>query len=261
MTIKNNKLGYISLALAAIFLVGCGSSSSGTPKNSGTGSIDLADYFPTADTSKTFTTVDGNTTEFQSGSYDETITVKTNDNNRTVTTVDEDGDSVVVTITDKNITTVGGSDTYSSFRHMNIGDTVYSLKDSEISDIKQSGIDFAKVTRTVDLECTIDKKLEKFVKGEHKYTGDILKIKCIDNGKVIIAINPALMAIAPEKFKDINGTHDNYDMFDVYVKKDIGEVATIDDDCILYSDTIKYQDDRKSECVEKRHNYDYYLEK
>ena len=96
MTIKNNKLGYISLALAAIFLVGCGSSSSGTPKNSGTGSIDLADYFPKVDISKTFTT---------------------------------------------------------------------------------------------------------------------------------------------------------------------GEVATIDDDCILYSDTIKYQDDRKSECVEKRHNYDYYLEK
>ena len=58
MRIKNNKLGYIALSLVTTFFVGCGGdSSSGPTKNSGTGSIDLANYFPKEDISKTYTTV------------------------------------------------------------------------------------------------------------------------------------------------------------------------------------------------------------
>ena len=262
MRIKNNKIGYIALSLVTTLFVGCGgSSSSGPTKNSGTGSIDLANYFPKADTSKTFTTLEGNTTKFETGVYEDTISVVTDKNITTITTVDSDGDTEKIVITDKNITRIEGSDTYSNFRHVNIGDTFYSLKDSETEDIEQNGIDYAQVTITTDLECTIDKELKEFIKGEHSYTGDILKIKCINNGKIIVDINPALIALAPERFKDINGTHDNYNILDLYMKKDIGEIATINDDCILSSDTIEYQDDRKSECVEKRHLYDYYLER
>ncbi len=257
-TNRNDKLNYLSFVLAATLFVGCGSSSSGTPKNSGTGDIDLANYFPKSDITKTFTTVEGNTTDFTSGSYEDVISVVENNTTKTITTVNT---SEVTTITDKNITIVDGNDTYSNFRHVNIGDTFYSLKNTESQDVKKDNINYATITNKVNIECNIDETLEEFIKGEHKYTGDILKVKCINNGKITIAINPTIIALAPERFKDINGTHDNYDIFNLYFKKDIGQISEIDDDCVVVSDEVKIVDDRKSTCVEKRYSYDFYVEK
>jgi len=260
MNIKNNKNTYISILLAATLLVGCGSSSSGSSKNSGTGNIDLANYFPTKDMSKTFTTVEGNTTDFTPGTYSDAITVVKENNITTITTTDEDGDNEKLIIDDKNITQISDGLNFSSYRHVNLGDTFFKLQDKETEEMKQSGLDYATVTKELNLECTIDEQLKEFKKGEHKYSGDILKIKCIDNGKLTIDVNPAIVALAPEMFKDINGTHDNYDVSYHYFKKGMGEVASIDDDCILVSKEPKWQNDREQECIEKYHDYEYYVE-
>jgi len=259
MNIKNNKVAYFSLLLATTLFVGCGgSSSSGPSKNSGTGNIDLANYFPNKDMSKTFSTVEGNTTDLNSGSYEENIAVTTENNITTITTID-DGDIEKILISDKNITQISDDINFSTYRHVNLGDTFFKIEKESTQDINKSGFHYAKVTSKVKLECTIEEQLKNFTKGEHKYSGDLLKIKCINNGEVIIDIAPNLIALAPESFKDINGSHTNYDISYAYMKKDIGGIAIIDDDCIVNSTEPKSQDDRKTECIEKHYDYEYYL--
>jgi hypothetical protein len=261
-SIKTNKLSYLSLVVASTLFIGCGSSSSGPSKNSGTGDIDLANYFPNSNISKTYSTVEGNTTKFKSGSYEETILVKSENNTTTITTTDDDGDIEQVIITDKNITQISEHITFSGYRHVNIGDTFIKIENKDTQTMQQSGVNYAKVTRTANVECTVDELLKEFIKGdEHNYNGDILKIKCIDNGKMTIDVAPAFMALAPEMFKDINGTHDNYDISYYYFKKGIGEIASINEDCIMISSEPKWRDDRKDECIEKTHEYEYYIEK
>jgi hypothetical protein len=256
----NKKYLKFSAILITSTFLGCGSSSSSGPTlNDGKGSIDLAKYYPTADiTSKSY--MDEVNGTIQSGS---TKTIEVKDNIITYKNngvIDE-----IVTIGESNITTVYGEEKYTHYRHVDIGERLFSDKESSEKSISNLG----KVPYSVDSECILKDKLSKYEKGKHKYSGDILEIKCTSKSKVVIELealaknNSALFSDIvnnSDKYKDINGTHEGYDEYLYYLQKGVGLIAEIDNNCIK-SDFLELNDDKISpeKCTNSYSKYNFYL--
>ena len=240
---------YISLALASILLTACGSSSSN--KGDGRGSIDLADYFPAKSMTKTFSTVERDGDDVEKSHYDEIIEVVGN----TITTTVEGEVWDKTTITDKNITTEDDGEIESMYRHVDLGDRFYSRKIEESEDTP-----LGKVTRSLTHVCTIKYKEDRFEKDDNVYTGDLLKVECLDKGTVNLDLKPSLSGYVSD---DLNGSHDYYDTSYFYLKKGLGEVAAINDDCVINSKLPgEIIDDRKSGeacATEQNYEYEFYL--
>lgn len=250
------KKQYLSLALALLF-IGCGSDNTTTQtlQNDGKGDIDLAQYLPTTSMSKTFSTVDRfgiQPTDVTTGTYTEIITI---DGNKTTTT--KNGKiTEISTITDTNITTLmindDSNESKSIYRHADIGDTVFTFN-RDLNETTEAG----KIDTTIEGACKIESQEKSFIKGDHVYEGDLLKLKCTNSGTLTYNIKPELMALSQD-LKDLNGTHDYYDTSEIYLKKDLGSVAEINDNCTQNSQIPILIDDRKSDC-NKTYYYEFYL--
>ena len=241
----------VSLLLATLLLTACGGGSS-SQKNDGKGEIDLAEYFPKTSMTKTFSSIERDGDSVLKSHNDEIIEVL---GNTIITTVDTQVIERVV-ITDTNITTTDmDGDVDRIFRHVDLGDTILSgsLNESE-------EIELGKMTKSLKSSCVVKSKEDKFEKDDNVYSGDLLKIECITEGTILMDVKPSLIPYVSE---DLNGSHDYYDKSYLYLKKGLGEVASINDDCII-SDKLSEElvDDRKSgkECDDKKHYaYEFYL--
>jgi len=244
---------YISLVVVALLLSACGGSSSSS-KNDGKGDIDLAEYYPSKSMTKTYSSVERDGDDVDTSHYEELIEVKGN----TITTTVNSKLEEKVVFSDTNITTTSfdedGKEVYSTFRHVDLGDTIYSKKmtSSENSDL-------GKITSNVDFTCKVKSKESKFEKNDHLYTGDLLKIECIDEGEIVYDIKQTLLDAGVAS--DLNGSHSIYNTSYVYLKKGIGEVAFIDDDCVTNDKlSIVINDKAKpKECIKKQYEYEFYL--
>lgn len=240
---------YLSLALATLLFTACGGNSSSN-KVEGEGAIDLSLYFPSTSMNKQFITTQRDGDNINKSSYDEIITVTGN----TITTKTGTETTEKVVISDKNITTTEDNETKSTYRHVDIGDTIFTdtFESNETNDLGQISTKF-------NASCKIESKENKFEKNDNLYSGDLLKIKCIVEGNIIYDIKQTILDAGAAT--DLNGTHAYYDTSYIYLKAGIGEVATIDDNCVFNEKLTMVVDDRKAstECIKQQYNYDFYL--
>ena len=243
---------YLIFALAITLFTGCGSSSSTDKKNDGKGAIDLAEYFPSKTMTKTISSVERDGDSVNPSHRNEIINVA---NNTISTTVDTKlTEKIVISDTNITITDFEDNTTHSIYRHVDIGDTVFSAKKK-----KSENNDLGKITYDFNLNCKLKSKESRFEKNDNVYTGDLLKIECINEGTVVYDIKPSLINVVAH---DLNGSHSFYDASYSYLKKGLGEVASIDDNCIPNEILSAIIDDRKSGEACKKKNvyaYEFYL--
>jgi len=242
---------YLSLILAGLLLTACGSSSSSSKKNDGNGAIDLRDYYPNESMTKTFIKTKSDKTGKNTSHYDENIQVSDN----TITYTRDTRITKKVVFTDKNITITLIDDNKtkidSRFRHVDIGDTFSSEKTENTKNN-----DLGKISIVSNTTCTLKSKEEKFEKDDYVYN-DLLKVECINDGKVTYDIKKTLLDAGVAK--DLNGTHNIYDTSYYYLQKDIGKVASINDDCVPNSNISMVINDKEKTCNTKNHEYEFYL--
>ncbi|CAA6809191.1 MAG: Unknown protein [uncultured Sulfurovum sp.] len=249
---------YLSLALMTLPLLfsACGgsSSSSSDSKNDGKGSIDFKEYFPIKDMSKLFITTQRDGDDIQRSSYSEVINVNGNAISTTVNTklIEK------VVFTDTNITTTDTEDdettVNSIFRNIDLGDTLFTQKQESTE-----SNDLGTINTSLNYTCILKSKEEKFEKGDNLYSGDLLKIECVAQGNVIYDIKQTILDAGAAT--DLNGTHTIYDTSYIYLKKELGLVAFINDDCItnaklpfLINDNAK-----TTACIKQKYDYEFYI--
>ena len=249
----NKKTIYMALA-ASVLLTACGGSSSSSKANDGKGDIDFKQYFPNASMTKTFISTDRDGDDINKSHYDEIVNV----NGETITYTKDTKIVRKVVFTDKNITTTYTEDNKtevnSVFRHIDLGDIIFSNKESRIQNNA-----LGRITATLNQVCKVKSKEEKFEKGDNIYTGDLLKIECITDGKIFYDIKQDILDAGLGL--DLNGTHNIYNTSYVYMKKDLGVVATIDNDCITNSKIPGLINDKasESECIKEQYQYEFYI--
>jgi hypothetical protein len=230
-----------------LLLVGCNSSSKKSK------STDIVDYFPKSDISKKFfTTKDNGDTEF----YEEeniiksdSIIVKVNNNIVREITINED--TLIEKDIDKNITKV-------LKRFLSKGDVFYTLpKVTKIEEIKIR--DTVVGTKNIESKttCKLENELDMLEDYDIKYYDDILKFKCIDDKKVVTHVEDDL----PDWVTLTNGEEkSDYDVSYIYMKKEIGVISIINDDCVIKDkDGTTRINDNSKVCDEKHYSHTFYL--
>lgn len=246
---------YISLVVVSVLLTACGGGEKSSTQNDGKGSIDLKQYFPNKSMTKTFSSVERDGDNVDTSHNDEIIEVVGN----TITTTVGTQVLKKVVFSDTNITTTSfdaedGDEVESKYRHVDLGDKLLSKKINS-----SSNTDLGKITTKLDRVCKIQSKENRFEKSDHVYTGDLLKIECIAEGEVIYDIKQAILDAGAAT--DLNGSHSVYNKSYTYVQKDIGEVASIDDDCVSNAKLPMIVNDnaKPEECIKEQYDYQFYL--
>ena len=244
-----NTKTYIALALVATLFSACGSSDS--KNNDGKGEIDLRDYYPSKSMTKTFSSTERVGDKVSTRREDEIINVT---NNVITTTVDTNvTERVVFSDTNITLTDLEDNEVYSIYRHVDIGDKIFSKKINSTENVT-----IGKITTAIEATCKLKSKESKFEKNDNVYTGDLLKIDCVTEGTVTYDINADSLDFVAD---DLNGSHPIYDTSSYYIAKGLGEVAEIDNNCIPING-VPLVDDRKEgeECKDiKNYNYRFYL--
>ena len=217
----------ILLLPLSLLIIGCGDS---TETTQGKGSLDFKNYLPSSSVSKNYKQVEKKaqialTNQF----YTEVITV----DGSTLTTKILGITDNVVTINDDNATLTAidvandGNISSTLNRYVDVGYTLVN-KDSNTSQTLTLGSqETGTKVRVATLKCTVDEELNGFVRNDNVYTGDILKIKCIETATVTTTIKDEFIG----QITDINGSVNVVDIYYLYYKNGVGLVSSIDDNC------------------------------
>jgi len=238
---------YLSLTLALILFTGCGGSSSSSKKNDGKGEIDLAQYYPEKSMTKTFLATERDGEDSERSHYDQIVEVV----GQTIIFTEDTKEVRKVVFSDTNITITEDGEITSTYRHIDIGDTLFSEKFEQIV----STVAVGKVITDMAIECKLVNKVEQFEHGDNKYKGDLLKIECITEGKVTTEVKAELVDVVRD---DVNGSHTIYDKSYVYLKKGLGLVARVNNDCVPNAD-LPYVNDKAKECTKEQYEHEFYL--
>ena len=245
---------YLLMSFVIVLFTACGGNTSSFTANNGKGSIDLKEYYPNQSISKTFTSTKRDGDNIDKSHYTKIIIVSGN----TITTTVNTKVVEKVLFTDTNITTTTTENNKTEvevmFRNFDIGNTLFSKK-TESSENNALG----KITTILDKVCKLQSKEEKFQKDDNIYEKDLLKIECISQGKIVYAVKQDILDVGVAT--DLNGTHEIYDKSYIYLKKGLGKVVMINDDCITNEKLLMIIDDRArtSTCVKKKYQYDFYI--
>ena len=241
---KKNLISIIAL----LFLIGCGNGGGETI------SIDVANYYPNENIVKSFYMI---TDSGDNSLYDEVIsidksiiTVKVD--NLIKRTIDINDNDIIQKDSDDNLTKI-------MKRYIKVGGELYSLPKSKIiEDIKFEDTILGNKSIESTTTCRLERKMDRLDDYNIKYSGDILKFKCIEDKKIITKLK--------ENLPDYINLHDgeersDYNISYFYMKRDIGLIAKIDDDCIVED---KYGnrrvDDTNLKCKERRYTHTFYLQ-
>jgi hypothetical protein len=236
-----------------VVFFGCGGSTSSSRNY-----IDMADYFSSSDMSKAFYAIKGNVNSDKDDTnlYDELIsideniiTIKVDDITKRVITINSD--DIVEQNIDDNITKIMS-------RYIEEGKILYTLpKSSVIRDIKYEDKIFGEETIESTKTCRLEQKMDKFSFSGTKYSGNILKFKCIEDKKIVTKVKENL----PEYITLTDGEEkSDYDISYLYMEEGIGLIAEINDDCIVDSRNGTRVNDLSSKCRERRYTYIRFLE-
>jgi len=244
------KKNWLYLIPLSFIIIGCGSTDS-TTKNSGEGSIDLRSYLEKEDITKNYKTINKTVGQkLDNQYYIETTTVTTDKLERKI----EDITTYIIDIKDKNLTVTDVSDegniTNSFFRHVDLGDELFSSDINTTEVLKIGDTEVGSRTRVGTYSCKPIEQLTEFTKNSQSYTGDILKIECSKKTTITTKVKSEYVG----QVTYVNGTEDSVDISYYYQKKDMGLIASINDNCIPTN--MNYPDDT-IECSDENKSYDY----
>ncbi len=243
------------LILSMVAFVGCGSSSSESK-------IDIAEYLSRTNMNKDFTHVkkiDGHTIN---STYENKLVVEQN-----LITIEKDSTpNQIITIKPDEIEIKYLSDSNSSKtlkRNINKGDIVSNYTKEYKKEILKIGTqEVGERDTNITEVCILDSFIDNYEKFFFQYTNyddkhNIMKLKCLT--KTIIDTK------VDEKYIDrvsyANGVVESKDDISyLFLQKDLGMIATINDDCLIskspdiIDDTLLGGD----KCLEERYEYDLY---
>jgi len=243
---------WLYLIPLSLIIIGCGGTENDTTTtNKGEGSIDLRTYLEKEDSSKNYQLNKKNT---QNQFYTEVTTVTSNKIERKIAGFT----NTIINIEDKKLINIDVSDegniNTSSYRHIDIGDTLFSTDINSTKTLKVGTQEVGTEKTLGTNSCKLTEQLDKFSKGSNSYTGDIIKVKCTKATTITTKVKDEFVGTV----NHINGTVDSIDTSYYYQKKDIGLIAHINDDCIPTNMT--YPDDSTACSDEqKTYSYIYYL--
>lgn len=241
------------LIVSILAFVGCGSSSSEKK-------IDIVDYLSRTSMTKDFThiiTVDGHT---KNSTYVDDVTVRPNlitikkddINSRSMTIID---DKVTIKYFDSNSTKI-------LKRYINKGDKVSNYIKESKREILKIGTQKVGVRDTnISENCTIDGFIDNYKQFYLEYTNyddkhNIMKIKCITKTVVDTRVEKEYI----DSVSYTNGIVESKDDISyIYLQKDLGVIAEINDDCLaskspdIIDDTL---DSKK--CLGEYYEYNLY---
>lgn len=228
----------ISLTLASVLFVGCGSSSKST-KN-----IDIADYLPAEDTTKTYlkTTKDKegeNTPDF----YTEEVSIKSS----TISIKINDKFDRSLTIKDKVIIKKENNTTIEMERFLSKGSTLYSVEKSrQNKPIKINNVIIGTKSIASKEVCKLDAQIDELDSYSITYEDDILRFECLRKESIETKINEEW----EDKLKEYkNGSIDShYNLSYFYIKKGIGLIVEIDNNCYIKENGITRINDKSKKC-------------
>jgi hypothetical protein len=241
----------LPLAIASL-LLGCGSNSKSK------GSIDISEYLPTQDMNKNFlqTLNDGNS--YNRNTYSETIERNENQlvykiDNNTVRTITINENNITQNEFEENKTIVTTME-----RFVDKGDTLFTQEQSnQIENIILDDVVLGtKRTESVK-KCKLDGKSNKLDTYSIPYEGDILMFKCIEEKSIVTTVRDNL----PEYIDLQNGeVKSDNDISYFYLKKGVGLIAYINDDCIVEEGGVKKINDKAQECKNKTYIHNFFLD-
>jgi len=237
------------LTATILFISGCGGTKH--KKNN----INIANYLPISDTTKNFLTMTNNNNRHL---YQESITVNAN---TIFISRDDELSDIKVTINDSDIIEkdLDTNQTKILKKFISTGNILYTLpKVTKVEDIKLDNTILGNKTIESTKTCKLEKKLDKLEDYDIKYQDDILKFKCIEEKKVITDVKDDL----PEYINLTDGEEkSDYDISYFYMKKDIGLIVEINDDCIIKNKNgEKIISDSSKTCDEEHYLHTFFLE-
>jgi len=236
-----------------LFVGGCGGTTH--KKNS----INMADYLPSLDTTKSFLTITQTDTNNRH-LYEESITI---DHNTIFISRDDDLSDRRISINDNDIREKNLDTNQTKVLRKNIseGDILYTLpKVTKIEDIKLDDIILGTKKIESTTKCKLEKKLDKLedYKTIGEYQDDILKFKCIEEKKIVTHVKDDL----PDYINLTNGEEkSDYDISYFYMKKNIGLIVKINDDCLVKnSEGVTRISDSSKICDDEHYSHTFFLE-
>lgn len=240
-----------------IIMVGCGTTGSDDTKVEGEGSIDMRSYFPFESTTKNYQIISKKANNPLSNDYFvEDITVT----DSMIETKILDVIDHTLAIQDKKLIYTDVSDEgnidKTLYRYIDVDDSLYSMdiNRTEVLKVGTQEVGTRGVVGTAN--CTLVEELSEFTKDSNIYTGNIIKIKCVETITLTTKVQDEFLGT--EGVSYVNGTEDSVDISYRYQKNGVGLIASINDDCIPSS--MVYPDDT-TECENetKSYSYIYYL--
>jgi len=237
-------------------LLGCGSSS----RNKNT--IDLVEYLPKSSMNKEYAEFKSNDGKNNVRQYTETIMRQPS----IITTKIDDATKQIDEITDEYITRRhfgDRNDTYKLKRNISPGDTIFTNDTTnELEKIMVGSQEVGNKSVSENLSCKLEEVIDDYKFGLFEYHNyddehNIIKIKCIAQATTKTEIYPEyreLVALEDGVYESKN------DILYIYMQKDLGRVAMINEDCVIDTANNIIDDSAKeSKCkIEQQYHYIFY---
>ncbi|MCK5854181.1 MAG: hypothetical protein KAG56_03090 [Sulfurovaceae bacterium] len=242
----------IPLTLASLLFIGCGSSSKSTK------TIDILDYFPTENTTKSYMQLSTNQEEEKLKVFyteevskeDKIISIK----------IDEKLDRTFTIHSESIIKQEYGieSNNIQMKRFISKGSTLYTLEKSTHNE-KITLNDVIVGSRSIESKkvCKLDTQLDELDSYPIPYKDDILKFECVKKESIETKINEEWEGKLQEhKSGSIDS---NYDLSYFYMKKGVGLIVDIDNNCYVKEDNIGRINDKSKQCDSKTSVHKFFL--
>lgn len=242
----------IPLTIVSFLLIGCGSNSKSKK------TIDILDYLPNESITKNYlyTTTDKNGEQKQSTYVEE---------------VEVDGENIFIKIDnnlsrsfevhDESITEKEYGMTPKTLilkRFIAKGSELYTFEKTTHNK-KITVNDVIIGTRTTELKkvCTFENQLDKLDSYYIPYKDDILKFECLTKENIQTKINEEWEGKLNE-YKS-GSVDSNYDLSTFYLKKGIGFIVEIDNNCYVQEDEVRQINDKAKKCNQESSTHSFFL--
>jgi len=240
-------------------LSGCGSSSSDKP------TIDLVEYLPKSSMNKNYVEFKSDNGKNDIWQYTETIMRQPS----TITTKIDNVTKQIDKIADEHITRSYFNDQNGSYklkRNISLGDTIFTNNTTnELEKIMVGTQEVGKRSVLENLSCELEEIIDNYKFGlfeYHNYDGEhnIIKIKCITQRTTKTEIYPEYRELVTLE----DGVYESKnDISYIYMQKELGKVATVNEDCIIDATNNIIDDlakESKCEIEQQYHHIFYYRE-
>ncbi len=243
----------IPLTLASLF-IGCGGGGSSSSK-----SIDLAEYFPQKSMIKSYTETIKQDGDFTTEESRTNIIVEPN----IITVKNDTAVTSIITVLEDKITIEDRENNHTKVfeRKVNKNDTLFTDSySSNITPLKLGTETYGTETTQREENCKLidivdDFSLPPFYEyNNYDKEHDILKIKCTAKTVVATTIKPEYIGQVTRENGTITSANNIYYL---YFQKELGQIAQIDDDCVIKkTPQIEIDDEAdKKQCIGEKYHY------